>query len=79
MGNSPEKPTKRENSMLLSLINNRLIKKITESTNYRSIYLLDMFWKIFVSKVDKIPSLKITYKKYLRRSFQPLDSGLWQN
>ena len=26
-----------------------------------------MFWKIFASKVDKISSLKITYKKYLRR------------
>ena len=48
-----------------SLINNGLIKKITESTNYGSIHLLDMFWKIFVSKVDKIPSLKITNKNYL--------------
>ena len=33
-----------------------------KSTNYRSVRLLDMFWKK-VLKIDKISSLKITNKK----------------
>ena len=43
----------------LSLTNNRLVEKITEWPNYRSIHLLDMFWKVVISKIDKVSSLKI--------------------
>ena len=63
MENFQGKSTKLEKIMLLSLINNRLTKKITESTYYRSIHLLYMFSKIFVSKIDKKSSLKLTSKK----------------